>query len=363
MNPRERVLTALDHQQPDKVPWHLGATDHVLGMLASHYGDDKLTQPAYFDAWIGNHFRHVGPAGVGQFHGLEEEVSPGLWRDGWGIIWDTRGMYGEGEWGRPMNQVLPKPTLSGYTFPDPPRPEDYAHYPAFIEENRDYFIVGHEGHLYEVAWAMRGMENFLMDLVLNPGFVEDLLDSITEYYLGLVDESVKYGIDAFGFGDDLGSQSQGLIMGPDRWRQFVKPRLARLFARVKDAGKAVYLHSDGQVDAIFEDLIEIGLDVYNPLQPEIRDVSAVKREFGDRLSFHGGIGIQDLLPHGTPEQVRDEVRRLIEVLGAGGGYILGPSHAIMADAPVENLVALIEAVWEQVTHTAESVASAEPSVT
>jgi uroporphyrinogen decarboxylase len=136
-------------------------------------------------------------------------------------------------------------------------------------------------------------------------------------------------------------------MGPHLWRKLIKPRLARLFARVKESGKFVCMHSDGQVDAIFEDLIEIGLDMYNPLQPEIRDVAAVKRRFGDRLSFHGGIGIQDLLPHGTPEQVRAEVRRLIDVLGAGGGYILGPSHAIMADAPVENLVALIEAVRDQ----------------
>ena len=347
MNPRERVLTALDHRQPDKVPWHLGATDQVRRLLAGHYGDARLTQPAYFNAWVGNHFRHVGPTGTGQFHGLEEEVSPGLWRDGWGIVWDTRGMYGEGEWGRPMNCVLPEPTLSGYAFPDPPRPADYAHYEHFVDESIDFFRIGLTGHLYEVAWALRGMENFLMDLVLHPAFAEDLLDGITDYYLDVIDESVTYGIDAFYFGDDLGSQSQGLIMGPDLWRRFLKPRLARLFSRVKAGGKFVYLHSDGQVDAIFEDLIEIGLDVYNPLQPEIRDVGAIKRQFGDHLSFYGGIGIQDLLPHGTPEQVRAEVRRLIEEIDAGGGYILGPSHAIMADAPVENLVALIEAVREQ----------------
>jgi uroporphyrinogen decarboxylase len=256
-------------------------------------------------------------------------------------------MYGEGEWGRPVNCVLPEPTLAGYTFPDPPRPEDYGHYEEFVGQNADSFRIGLVGHLYEAAWAMRGMEDFLMDLILHPAFVEDLLDGITEYYLGVIEESVKYHIDAFYFGDDLGSQSQGLIMGADLWRRFMKPRLARMFSRVKEAGKFVYLHSDGQVDAIFEDLIEIGLDVYNPLQPEIRDVRAVKRRYGDRLAFYGGIGIQDLLPHGSPEQVREEVRRLIDELGAGGGYILGPSHAIMADAPIANLLALIEAVRDQ----------------
>lgn len=347
MTPRERVLLALSHQQPGKVPWHLGATDQVRSMLAGYYGDPAIEESAYFDAWVGNHFRSVNPAGPGQFHGLEEELRPGVWRDGWGIVWDTRGMYGEGEWGRPINCVLPDPTLASFSFPEPPKPARYAHYPRFAEDYTDYFRIGREGHLYEVAWALRGMDNFLMDLVLHPAFVEDLLDGITEYYLGVIDESVGYDIDAFYFGDDLGSQSQGLIMGPRLWRKLIKPHLARLFARVKAAGKFVCMHSDGQIDAIFEDLIEIGLDMYNPLQPEIRDVRAVKRAYGNRLSFHGGIGIQDLLPHGTPEQVRAEVQELIRDLGAGGGYILGPSHAIMADAPVENLVALVEAVQDQ----------------
>ena len=347
MNPRERVLAALNHQPPDKTPWHLGATDQVRSLLAKHYGEAQLAEPGDFDTTIGNHFRSTNPTGPGQFHGLDEELSPGVWRDGWGIVWDTRGLYGEGEWGRPINCVLPEPTLAGFTFPDPPRPEAYAHYARFVDDNPDYFRIGREGHLYEVAWALRGMENFLMDLVLHPAFVEDLLEGVTEYYLAVIDASVQFDIDAFYFGDDLGSQSQGLIMGPPLWRQRIKPCLARLFSRVKESGKYVCLHSDGQVDAVFEDLIEIGLDMYNPLQPEIRDVRAVKRQFGDRLSFHGGIGIQDLLPHGTPEQVRTEVRGLIDDLGAGGGYILGPSHSIMADAPVENLVALIEAVQEQ----------------
>ena len=256
-------------------------------------------------------------------------------------------MYGEGEWGRPVNCVLPEPTLAHYTFPDPPRPEDFAHYPRFVEENREYFIIGFEGHLFEVAYALRGMENLLTDMILNPGFVHDLLEGITEYYLTFIDRSVKYGIDAFAFGEDLGSQSSGLIMGPKHWRTLFKPYMARMFARIKEAGKLVYMHSDGQIDAIFNDFIEIGLDVYNPFQPEIRDVYEVKREYGDRLSFHGGVGIQELLPYGTPQQVKAEVRRLITEIGADGGFIIAPAHAVMADAPIENMIALIEAIQEQ----------------
>jgi uroporphyrinogen decarboxylase len=348
VNPRERVLTALAHKQPDRVPWHCKFTDAALAKLADYYGDPRLTDEAFFNRWMGNHFKFVGPRGKGQFHGLEEEVEPGLWRDGWGVIWDTRGLYGEGEWGRPVNCVLPEPTLKHYSFPDPPREEAYGQYKGFIDGNQEFFLIGSEGHLFEVAWALRGIENFLMDLIENPEFVQDLLASITEYYLAVIDESIKYGIDAFAFGEDLGSQSSGLLMGPKHWRRFFKPCMARMFAPIKESGKFVYMHSDGQVDAILTDLIEIGLDIYNPFQPEIRDVYEMKKKYGDRLCFHGGIGVQEMLPHGTPERVRAEVRRLIEKVGENGGYILGPAHDVMADVPVENMVAMLEVVKEQV---------------
>jgi len=347
MTKRERVRKAIQHQQPDKVPWNMGLTDAALANLADYYANPQLADPKYFHQWVGNHLKTVGPTSKGQFHGLEEEVSPGLWRDGWGIIWDTRGLYGEGEWGRPVNCVLPEPTLKGFTFPDPPRPENFAHYPQFIEDNREVFILGAEGHLFEVAWALRGMENFLQDLLLHPAFVHELLEGITEYYLALIDESVKYDIDGFAFGDDWGSQEMGLIMGPSHWRRFIKPYMARMFDRVKRAGKFVHLHSDGDVSAIFEDLIEIGLDVYNPFQPEIMDVYEMKRRYGDHLCFHGGIGIQELLPFGTPQQVKAKAQRMIRKIGAGGGYILAPSHSVLADTPAENIAALIEAVQEQ----------------
>ena len=347
MTKRERVRKAIQHQQPDKVPWTIALTDPALARLADHFDDPRLTGSHFFDEWVGNHFKGVKPLGKGQFHGLEDEVKPGLWRDGWGVIWDTRGLYGEGEWGRPVNCVLPEPMLANYTFPDPPSPEDFRHYPQFVEGNREYFRVGLEGHLFEVAWALRGMENFLTDMIWNPGFVDDLMEGITEYYLALIDQSVKYDIDAFTFGDDWGSQEMGLIMGAKHWRRYIKPCMARMFARITEAGKFVHLHSDGDVSAIFEDLIEIRLDVYNPFQPEIMDVYEMKRKYGGRLCFHGGIGIQELLPFGTPQQVKAEARRMIREVGAGGGYILAPSHSVLADTPVENIAALIEAVREQ----------------
>lgn len=339
---RERVRMAVQHVQPDKVPWSIELTDAALVKMAEYYAEPRLAEPEFFSLWVGNHFVRVGPTGKGQFHGLEEQVEPGIWRDGWGIIWDTRGVYGEGEWGRPINCVLTKPNLENFEFPEPPGRVEFSHFPNFIEENKDKFIVGGAGHLFEVAWGLRGVENFFMDMVLHPEFVDDLMEGIMNYFLAVIDLAIEFDIDVFAFGDDWGSQNKGLMMGPTHWRRFIKPYLARMFSRVKDAGKFVYIHSDGQVEAIFDDLIEIGLDIYNPFQPEIMDVYKLKNEYGDRLCFHGGIGIQDLLVQGTPQQVKSEVQRLIDEVGAGGGYILSPAHSVLADTPVQNIAAMIE---------------------
>jgi uroporphyrinogen decarboxylase len=190
------------------------------------------------------------------------------------------------------------------------------------------------------------MQNLIVDMYRNPEFVEDLMDGVTEYYMTTIEQMLKFDIDAVSFGDDWGYRD-GLLMGVKNWRRFIKPRMARMFALVKEAGKSTYIHSDGNVTAIFPDLIEIGLDVYNPFQPEIMDVYEVKKRFGDRLSFHGGIGVQKLLPFGSPEEVEETAQRMIVEVGAGGGYILGPSHSILADSPIENVVALIETAKNQ----------------
>jgi uroporphyrinogen decarboxylase len=329
------------------VPWTIGLTEAARQRLTSYLGRPELEDAQTFSEWLGNHMRHVGPRGVRGLHVLEEEVKPGLWRDSFGVIWDTRGLYGEGSWGRPVNCVLPEPTLEGHEFPELPGPEAFTHYPQSISENREYFVSGGAGHLFEAAWAMRGMENLLTDMILHPGFVHELMQRISDYYSGIIGQALQYDVDCCSFGDDWGSQDKGLIMGPHHWRTYIKPYMAQMFAPIKEAGKFISLHSDGDVSAIFGDLIEIGLDIYNPFQPEIMDVYELKRQFGDRLCFHGGIGVQSLLPFGTPQEVREEVRHKIEALGAGGGYILSPSHSVLADVPPENIMALIETVQEQ----------------
>jgi uroporphyrinogen decarboxylase len=347
MSKRDRVTAAINHQPPDIVPWAIALTAPARAKVAAHYGDPQLLDAAYCDAWLGNHMRIVQPWEIG-FHELDVEVGPSLWRDKLGIIWDTRGLYGEGEWGRPLDPPHSQPRLDAYRLPPPPGPEHFAHFPAFIEENRDCFLIGVVGSLFEPACGLRGMQNLLMDMALNPGFVHELLDALMDYTLVAIDQVVQHDVDACHFGDDWGSE-RAPLMGPHHWRRFIKPRMATLFARVKEAGKYVFLHSDGNLSLIFEDLIEIGLDVYNPLQPEIVDIYEVDRLYGDRLCFWGGIGLRDTLLASKPQSVRDSVRRLIDEMGANGGLILAQAHpdGILGDAPVENIAALIETVHGQ----------------
>jgi uroporphyrinogen decarboxylase len=189
------------------------------------------------------------------------------------------------------------------------------------------------------------MENLLMDFVVNPDFVHDLLNAIGDFNIRQARKAMAYDIDAVYFGDDWGQQS-GLIMGPKLWREFIRPVLARMYGAVRAEGKYVMIHSCGDVDELFDDLVELGLNCFNPFQPEVMDVAALVKQYRGRLAFHGGMSTQRTLPYGTVEDVRAETRRLIE-LGCDGGYIFSPAHAVEGDVPVENMVAFIEEIQAQ----------------
>ena len=181
--------------------------------------------------------------------------------------------------------------------------------------------------LYERAWTLVGMENLLMAMAADEVFVNRLLDRILEFNFGWIELAGSLEIDALFFGDDRGQQTS-LVMGPDMWREFIKPRFAQMCRAVTHKGKYVFLHSCGKVQETFTDLIECGLDLFNPFQPEVTDVFEVKKQYGQDLTFFGGISIQKTLPFGTVNQTRNEVKRLLEIVGNGGGYVAGPSHSI-----------------------------------
>ncbi|MGB9607569.1 MAG: uroporphyrinogen decarboxylase family protein, partial [bacterium] len=266
------------------------------------------------------------------------EVKPGFWRDEFGVIWNRTI---DKDIGNP-EPILLEPRLKGYEFPDPDDPKRYAHFPSFIEANKDKFILCEIGFsLFERAWSMRGMENLLVDMKENPSFVHELLEAIAWFNVRVIRNAVRYPIDGFYFGDDWGQQ-RGLIMGPLLWREFLKPRLKMMYEEVHKANLPVFIHSCGDVKELFPELIEIGVNVFNPFQPEVMDIYEMKRRYGNDLTFYGGISVQRLLPFGTPEEVKRETKRILKELGKGGGYIASPSHAIPKDVPLENILALIE---------------------
>ena len=168
------------------------------------------------------------------------------------------------------------------------------------------------------------------------------MNAIAEYNIAQVREALKYDIDAIYFGDDWGMQ-RGLQMGPAVWHEYIYPVLKRMYGVVRDAGKYVMIHSCGDVDELFDDLIEIGLNCFNPFQPEVMDVAALLVRYRGRLAFYGGMSTQRTLPYGSFEDVRDETRRLL-ALGSAGGYVFSPAHDVEGDVPLENMLAFIEEV-------------------
>jgi uroporphyrinogen decarboxylase len=254
------------------------------------------------------------------------------------VVWDR---HIDRDIGNVEGQVLPEPTLAGYTFPDPTDARYFADIPEKLAKYPDRFRVFELGFsLYERAWTMRGLEPMLMDFVENPEFAHELLDRICDYNIAQVTKALEYDIDAVYFGDDWGKQ-HGLIMGPRLWKKFIEPRLKRMYDHVRQAGKFVMIHSCGDVDELFDSLINIGLSCFNPFQPEVMDVYELLPHYRDRLSFCGGLSTQKTLPYGSVEDVHKESKQLLE-LGSRGGYIFSPSHDVQWDVPLENMLAFIE---------------------
>lgn len=332
MTKREVVKCVLDGKRPPYVPWSFKFTKEPMEQLQAHYGVKDLDQP------LGNHILQLG-SDIGFF----EHLGGDLYQDVFKVVWD-RSI--DKDIGDVRDTVLQEPTLDGYTFPDPLDPRFFANIESEIAAKPEMFRCFQIGFsLYERAWTLRGMENLLMDFVLNPGFVHQLLDAICDYNLAQVEKALEYDIDAVYFGDDWGQQV-GLIMGYDIWREFIYPRLERMYGRVREAGKYVMIHSCGDVDELFDDLIEAGLNCFNPFQPEVMDVYGILPQYRGRLAFHGGLSMQKVLPFGSVEDVVRESERLLD-LGRDGGYIFSPSHSVEGDTPIENIMAFVEVAQKQ----------------
>jgi uroporphyrinogen decarboxylase len=336
MQKRQVVLESLAFREPPYVPWAWDMTLVCARNLRQYLGANDL------DHFIDSHFLDLGAA-IGRFDQLDENH----FRDQYGVVWDRSV---DRDIGTPLEYPIKKQEdLKHYQWPDANQDSWYAGMAEALQAHPDRFsryMLGFS--LYERAWTMRGMSQLLIDMLENPDFVDRLLDAITEHNLVQIHRACEIGVDAVYFGDDYGSQ-QGLIMGLRHWRRFIKPRLARMFAAVRERGKYVCMHSCGCVAELFDDLVEIGLNMFNPFQPEVMDIQKIKKQRHGRLAFHGGMSVQRVLPFGSVDEVRQETRNLIE-MGRDGGYIFSPSHSVPPDVPPENLVAMMEILREQTNY-------------
>lgn len=333
MTPKERVRRALAHQETDFCPYELGIGGELRERLAEVAGPD-------FDQGA---VAHLGFVSIG-YPETGQRLDDRHYTDAFGVVWEDSF---PGEIGMVREPILKQPTLAGYAFPPPHVPGLFDSLPEQIAQQPDRYLCWGIGFsLYERAWTLRGIESFLLDMVERPRFADELLDRICEFNLALVDQACRFPIDMVRFGDDWGSQ-RGLIMGPRLWRRFIKPRFAAMVQRAASYGKTTFLHSDGDVSEIIPDLIEIGLTVLNPVQPDVMDIYQLKREYGRDIAFHGGVSVQHLLPDSTPEELRAEIRHLIREVGAGGGFIIAPTHSLGRDIPLENLLAMVEEFLHQ----------------
>ncbi len=353
MTHKERVAAALAHRPTDRCPMQISFTPEFAERLAA---DMRLSDTSHNPHGGGNTYdleRALGvdilqsSVGWANCYYAEQE----RYTDEWGVSWRSAPYetpFGSGRYTEIVGHPLAEDgALESYVPPDPNRPELYRDAEALLRNyGADYWICGVTvTTIFETAWALRGLDRLMMDFVLDPDLAERILDIPFAYHLTAAKRLAALGVDMIWTGDDVGAQ-QSMMLSPDMWRRFFKPRMARFFSEVKAVKPDIKIayHSDGAIQPIIPDLIEIGLDVLNPIQPASMDPAALKAEFGDRLCFWGSIDEQHTLPFGTPADVRREVQERLATLGAGGGLIIGPTHHVQLDTPLENFYAMVEAI-------------------
>ena len=338
MHQRECVINALNHKQ-GAVPYQINFTSAYADMVSKTRGE-----AVDLDAFFGNYIT------LSKYK-KNRAVSADTEIDLFGLKWDKSGEDG-GDIGVPMNppivsaEVKPDGTYENYVMPTPDLVFARSQAKKLKDGGGDHFrMFGITFGLYERAWGLRGMENILMDFLCEPVFINHLFGQITDHHLSLLDGILEYDFEALYFGDDWGAQN-GLIMGAETWRKFIGPCMRKIVAKAKSKGKYVVLHSCGNNWDIIGDWIDMGVDCYNTVQPEIYDLKKLKQEYGKHISFYGAISNQQFLPYATAKEVKAHCLEVLKIMGTGGGYILSPTHSITPDIPIENAFAIIEAARE-----------------
>jgi uroporphyrinogen decarboxylase len=374
MTPRERINGALEHRETDRTPADLGSTCNtsityqayrrLTGYLGVSDEDVPLLSRDMQVVEIGRevhrrlHIDTIGIHGNPPDNSMAEETGPDSYRDEWGIEYRAAAQQGIVLYYEVAHSPLAAADsvrdIESYPWPDPGDPgrtRGLERGTRYIRESTDYALIGHMGDtsIFQDCTLIRGLEQILTDLLLNKTFAEALMVKVTEIQM----EKMSRYLDATGpyldvvcVGDDFGGQTAPL-MSPEIFRKAIKPFLRQYYDLIKSKTAAkLHLHSCGSVRELIGDFIDLGVDVLNPVQVSARgmDPAELKRDFGRYISFWGGIDTHRLLPRGSPAEVSDEVRRIVEILGRSGGYVLNPVHNIQPDVPPENIVAMYDAI-------------------
>lgn len=358
MKHRERVLTALNHEEPDRCPMQISFTPEFAARLEI---DLQLKGQGLHNPHGGGNTYELERAldedmlltSVGWVNGYYQDGYQNVdsYLDEWGVAWKTieyKTPYGKGKYTEPFGHPLAEDrVLETYLSPDPNRLELYTEASRVLANFKDeYWIVGvTPTTIFESAWALRGYEQLMIDLATNPDTANRVLDIPYSYHKIVTQRLARLGVDMIWLGDDIGGQNS-MLMSPRMWRQYLKPRMADLIASLREINPHIKIayHTDGVVYPIIPDLIEIGVDVLNPIQPMAMDPVKIKTEYGRNLCFWGSLDIQQTLPFGTPEQVKAEVITRLKTIGRGGGLLIGPTHNLQLDTPLENFWAMIETI-------------------
>ena len=329
MTMRQRVVDAINHKQTEITPWHFDLTTSFKNGLMQGIDSEDA------ESFLGNHLLRAK-------YKQNKKLSEKKESDFFGVTWLN--VDDGGDVGVVTGFPLMEKSLDEYVFP-----EIRVEFARKLCEELESDISGKFRMFsltmcfYERAWSLRGIENILMDMYLDEKGTKALFAKILEHNLELLDTVLDYDYEGVYFGDDWGQQ-QGLIMGPDLWRKYIGPGVAKMYEKVKSKGKFVIQHSCGDNRAIMPDLVDMGMDVYNTIQPEIYDLKQLKNEYGRHLTLYGGISTQHFLPEASVEECREMALYMLDAVGYDGGFIFGPAHAITPDIPCENVLAMVDVV-------------------
>lgn len=349
MTPRERILTAARRGQPDRIPLDIWMTPEVRERLIKHFGvatEPELWAKLHLDKIVGVSPRYVGPPEQVMADGTR--IAPPWWCTYRDVDYGT-GRYSE-RIAAPLEQATTLAELEAFNWPSADW-YDFSTIAAQCDAWPEHAIEG--CYIAPFFWHnhIRGLEQSCMDLVAEPELTEYMLKRITDFcwdYANRFFEAGQGKIHLTQVTDDYGSQHD-LMISPESYRRWFKPLQKKFNDLAHQAGALVMHHDDGAIRRIIPDFIEIGVDLLNPIQHVCpgMEMAGLKRDFGHRLAFHGAVDNQDVLPHGSVEDVRREVRDCMSQLGAGGGYILAPCHNLQPVTPTENIVAMYETAWAE----------------